>query len=146
MRNEKLLNTLFTFMHLQHEADVIMCLCVWSQSKCKWRRCFCCCFTFNWGSWTVNECDSVTLTYHECCTMSTTGLFLMHTVIMLYCTFFFMLCLCLTVWASNWLWRGGDLCVCVALYTGSNQRLVRQRKPVYVLWSCWAKSPWWSRL
>lgn len=28
MRNEKLLNTLFTFMHLQHEADVIMCLCL----------------------------------------------------------------------------------------------------------------------
>lgn len=48
--------------------------------------------------------------------MSTTGLFLMHTVIMLYCTFFFMLCLCLTVWASNWIWRGEDLCVCCTVY------------------------------
>lgn len=27
------------------------------------------------GGEIVNECDSLTLTYHECCTMSTTGLF-----------------------------------------------------------------------
>lgn len=68
-------------MHLQHEVDLIVCLCVWSQATEAFRKHFDVLLVLPYyvvisgGSSIVNECESITLTYHECCTMSTTGLF-----------------------------------------------------------------------
>lgn len=75
----------------------------------------------SWGSWTINECDSITLTYHECCTMSTTGLFpdAHSDHAWLYPFFFFFSVMFMTDCLSQQVvkeWRG-FVCVCVCVFS-----------------------------
>lgn len=107
------------FMHLQHDVNVSLCSITAKVMEAIWKpfRCVTC-FILSWGSWIANECDSITLTYHECCTLSNTGLFPdAHTQWS-----------CLTVPFLRYVYdlqsepaSGNgvkELCMCVALYTG----------------------------
>lgn len=65
---------MFTFMHLQHRADLVVFLC----DRCALETALFYVVLSHLsqiGGGIFNECDSETLSLHECCTVSTTGQF-----------------------------------------------------------------------
>lgn len=135
---EKAVRTSFTLMLLQ----LMVCLCVW------WRRSVHFAVVLHvLPSWSAEVSEFV-----DGCDCKNNLSWMLHHIY--HWTVPVSLPLMRCLWLSQQVVGVEGLCVCVlcciqaflVCFYDSNQRLVHQRKLIYLLWSCRVKSPWWSRM